>query len=81
MKFSSLAINDPKLLIFGDAPKPVKTRRGLTIGGGLVYPEANFTLPPMEVSVKSLPEVRKHYTEITEGILKRAVELHSNGKP
>ncbi len=79
MKFSSLAIDDPKLLIFGDAPKPVKTRRGLIIGGGLVYPEANFTLPPMEVSLKTLPEVRKHYTEITEGILKRAVELHSNG--
>ncbi len=79
MKFSSLAINDPKGLIFGDAPKSVNTKRGLIIGGGFVYPEANFTLPAMEVSVKTLPEVKRHYSEIVEGILKRAVELNSNG--
>lgn len=34
MKYKSLIIEDPKELMFGIAPKPVKTRRGLEIGGG-----------------------------------------------
>jgi methanol--5-hydroxybenzimidazolylcobamide Co-methyltransferase len=79
MKYKSLTISEPEKLIFGDAPLPVKTKRGLIIGGGQVYPEINFTLPPMEVSLKTLPDVRKHYTEITEGILERAIELNSRG--
>ncbi|MBN1791205.1 MAG: hypothetical protein JW830_11950 [Bacteroidales bacterium] len=79
MKYKSLTISEPEKLIFGDAPLPVKTKRGLIIGGGRVYAEVNFTLPPMEVSLKTLPEVRKHYTEITEGILERAIELNSRG--
>jgi methanol--5-hydroxybenzimidazolylcobamide Co-methyltransferase len=79
MKYKSLAISNPEELIFGDAPLKVKTKRGLVIGGGRVYPEINFTLPPMEVSVKTLAELRKIYTEIVEGVLDRAIELQSNG--
>jgi methanol--5-hydroxybenzimidazolylcobamide Co-methyltransferase len=79
MKYKSLAISNPDQLIFGDAPLKVKTNRGLIIGGGHVYPEINFTLPPMEVSVKTFSEVRKHYTEIFEGVLKRAIDLNSSG--
>jgi methanol--5-hydroxybenzimidazolylcobamide Co-methyltransferase len=79
MKYKSLAISNPDQLIFGDAPLKVKTNRGLIIGGGHVYPEINFTLPPMEVSVKTFSEVRKHYTEIFEGVLERAIDLNSNG--
>lgn len=79
MKYTSLAISNPDHLIFGDAPLKVKTRRGLVFGGGLVYPEINFTLPPMEVSQSTLSEVRKVYEEIVEGILSRAVELQSQG--
>src|ERR1017187_3370772 len=37
-----LAISNPADLRFGVAPKPLTTRQGLTIGGGLVYPEINF---------------------------------------
>ena len=48
MHFKSLAISDPAELIFGLAPKPVTTRSGMVIGGGTVYPELNFTLPPIE---------------------------------
>jgi hypothetical protein len=69
MKYKSLAVSNPDELIFGDAPLKVKTNRGLTIGGGQVYPEVKFTLPPMEVSVKTLSEVRKLYAEIAEGVL------------
>jgi methanol---5-hydroxybenzimidazolylcobamide Co-methyltransferase len=79
MKFNKLTINNPEDLIFGDAPSIIKTRRGLEIGGGKVYPEINFTLPAMEVSLNTLPEVLKHYREIVEGVLQRAVELNSNG--
>jgi methanol--5-hydroxybenzimidazolylcobamide Co-methyltransferase len=69
MKYNSLTIKKPEQLIFGDAPLKVKTNRGLLIGSGCVYPEINFTLPPMEVSQKTLPEVRKHYREIVEIML------------
>jgi methanol--5-hydroxybenzimidazolylcobamide Co-methyltransferase len=79
MIFRSLTIDNPDDLIFGKAPKKVTTTRGLTIGGGIVYPEANFTLPPMEVSHETFPEVKRHYTEIVEGILERAVQLNSKG--
>ena len=79
MKFKKLVINDKKDLIFGNAPHPVKTARGLHIGGGTVYSELNFTLPPMEVSLKTLDTVVKCYQEITEGALERACDLHSPG--
>ena len=79
MKYSSLKISNPDDLVFGFAPFQVKTKRGLNIGGGIVYPEVNFTLPPMEVSLKTLSEVREHYREIVEGVLERAVQLNSKG--
>lgn len=79
MKFTELTIANPDDLIFGIAPKPVLTKRGLLIGGGLVYPELNFTLPPVEVSKSNLAEVRTHYSDIVTGALTRAVELNSEG--
>jgi methanol--5-hydroxybenzimidazolylcobamide Co-methyltransferase len=66
-------------LIFGHAPHPVSTRSGLEIGGGLVYPDINFTLPPMLVTEDSLSEVIGNYREITEGICRRAAELGAPG--
>ena len=44
MKFNTLTVNKSEDLIFGFAPNPVTNRRGLNIGGGIVYPESNFTL-------------------------------------
>ena len=79
MYFKNLAISNPEELIFGTAPKPVTTPRGLVIGGGTVYPELNFTLPTMEVSMGNIKEVQKHYEEIARDALTRAVELHSPG--
>ncbi len=79
MKYSKLAIENPGELIFGTAPKPITTRRGLIIGGGQVYTELNFTLPAMSINNSTLPEVYDHYRGITVGALKRALELNSKG--
>ncbi len=79
MHYKSLAIDNPCDLIFGIAPKPVTTRSGMIIGGGTVYPELNFTLPPMAVDAPNMPEVRRHYAQIIEGALRRAAELEAPG--
>ncbi len=79
MKFRELAISNPRDLVFGHAVKPVTTRRGLTIGGGIVYPELNFTLPPMEINQQTLSEVNNHYRDIIGGALEKALHLHSDG--
>lgn len=79
MKYKSLTITKPEDLMFGIAPKPVYTRRGLKIGGGQVYSELNFTLPVMSINDNTLKEVYTHYREIAEGALERAVELNSKG--
>jgi methanol--5-hydroxybenzimidazolylcobamide Co-methyltransferase len=78
-KYTELAIKDLDQFIFGQAPRPVTTKSGLVIGGGTVYPELNFTLPPMEIMAETMPEVRAQYTEMIEGACMRAAELHSPG--
>ncbi len=77
--FTQLAISNPDDLLFGVAPRPVSTRRGLVIGGGTVYPELNFTLPPMELSERTMDAVLAQYQEIITGALKRAAELDAPG--
>ena len=79
MKFRQLAINQADDLLFGTAPRPLRTRQGLHLGGGMVYPELNFTLPPMEVTPATLPEVARHYRQIITGALLRAAELEAPG--
>jgi methanol--5-hydroxybenzimidazolylcobamide Co-methyltransferase len=79
MHFTKLAIDDPAKLIFGVAPKPVATRSGMLIGGGMVYPELNFTLPPMAINAGTMPEVRRNYAQIIDGALRRAAELEAPG--
>ncbi len=78
-RYQKLAIADPAELCFGRCAKPLTTRRGLSIGGGTVYPELNFTLPTMFVDETTLPEVRNQYQQIITGALQRAVELEAPG--
>jgi methanol--5-hydroxybenzimidazolylcobamide Co-methyltransferase len=59
MKYKKLALEKPKDLIFGTAPHPVTTKRGLEIGGGDVYPELNFTLPAISINEANMPEIRR----------------------
>jgi len=77
--FDHLAIADATELRFGVSPKPLTTRRGMKIGGGSVYPELNFTLPPMLVDAGTMPEVQTQYRQIITGALQRAVELEAPG--
>lgn len=79
MKYKELTIPNVTDLMFGKSPKPVHTRRGLEIGNGYVYPELNFTLPPMSINDSTLKEIIRQYTEIAEGALERALHLHSHG--
>ncbi len=79
LSYSSLAIDDPSDLCFGAAPRPLHTRKGLVIGGGTVYPELNFTLPPMLVNGETMPQVRQQYRDIITHALARAVELNPPG--
>ena len=79
MKYRQLAIANPDDLLFGTAPKPLRTRQGLHLGGGMVYPELNFTLPTMEVTAATMPQVFRHYREIITGALRRAAELEAPG--
>jgi len=78
-RYTSLAISDPADLRFGVAPRPLQTRQGLRIGGGTVYPELNFTLPPMLVNAETMPDVRWQYRQIITGALRRASELEAPG--
>lgn len=78
-RFRSLAIKSAKDLRFGHAPHPLTTRRGMTLGGGVVYPELNFTLPAMLITAQTMEQVRRHYQEIITGALVRAVELEVPG--
>ena len=77
--YTELAIKDVDNLVFGQAPHPVTTKSGMVIGGGTVYPELNFTLPPMEVAAETLTEVKAEFTEMIEGACYRAAELHTPG--
>ncbi|MDR2804635.1 MAG: hypothetical protein LBB85_03185 [Dysgonamonadaceae bacterium] len=79
MKYKQLTISKPEELLFGIAPKPVQTRRGLVIGGGRVYSELNFTLPTMTIDSNSLTKVYQHYREIVDGALSRALDLETPG--
>ncbi|MDR2460119.1 MAG: methanol--corrinoid methyltransferase [Deltaproteobacteria bacterium] len=80
MLYKTLAISNPDDLIFGTAPKPVKTRNyGIEIGGGLLYPELNFTVPAMKLEPATLKEMYGHYEQIVREALKRAGELESPG--
>ena len=65
--------------IFGKSLKPVALKNGMVIGGGTVYPEINFTLPPMLVTKESMPEIIRNYREIITGICERARELYVPG--
>lgn len=79
MQFKTLAISSTDDLYFGRAPKPLKTRRGMIIGGGIVYPELNFTLPNMEITQATMPRVLDEYRMMITGALQRAIELEPPG--
>lgn len=78
-KFDKLAINNLDDFIYGSCPNPVTTRSGMVIGGGTVYPEINFTLPGMDVNDQTIDKALSIYSNIIDGVLKRAAELYVPG--
>lgn len=80
MKYNKLIVKNADQLIFGKAPFPIVTARGLEIGGGHVYPELNFTVPScQEISNNNIPELKNMYSKIVQNALQRAVALQSTG--
>jgi methanol--5-hydroxybenzimidazolylcobamide Co-methyltransferase len=79
MKFTELAIDNENDIVFGKALHPVQTRRGLTIGDGTVYPELNFTLPPMQVTDDTIADIEKMYMQITVEACQKAIDFELGG--
>jgi methanol--5-hydroxybenzimidazolylcobamide Co-methyltransferase len=75
----AIAIQDPKDLVYGIAPKPVTCGNGLEIGTGKVWPELNLTLPPMLITEKNLPEVLGLYRKAVTDVIERADALKVEG--
>ena len=78
-KFDKLAINNLDDFIYGSCPNPVTTKSGMVIGGGTIYPEINFTLPGMDVDDATIDKALGIYSNIIDGVLKRAAELSAPG--
>ena len=74
-----LEIHSPNDFVFGRAPKPLVCGRNLELGMGTVVPEINFTLPAMEINESTWVEVRRQYSEMIDGVCKRAVDLEVPG--
>jgi len=77
--FETLAVGGPDELIYGVAARPVECGFGLRIGAGTVFPEVNFTLPAIGIEAATWDEVKGHYEQIAENVLKRAVSLDAPG--
>lgn len=77
--FTTTTIKNLDDFIYGVSPHPVRLKNGLTIGGGEVYPELNFTLPNMTITAESMPEVYSQYTQMIQEATARAAELAAPG--
>lgn len=76
---TTLAISNADHLIFGRAPRPVTCGSGLKIGAGQVFPELNFTLPPLTIEDATWQQVRSHYERIADAFVRRSTALHVPG--
>jgi methanol---5-hydroxybenzimidazolylcobamide Co-methyltransferase len=77
--YKELAYKNAAEMIFGKSLKPIQCRNGMVIGGGLVYPEINFTLPQMSIDVSTFDEVKNQYRQMITGVCQRALDLHAPG--
>ena len=51
----------------------------MVIGGGAVYAELNFTLPPMLTEPATIPNINAQYRQIITDATRRAAELEAPG--
>lgn len=77
--FSALSISDLDDFVFGRCRQPLRLRNGPLLGAGTVYPELNFTLPPMQINDGTISEIVRQYRLMAEGACLRAVALQVPG--
>lgn len=77
--FTRTAYEDVGDFLYARAKFPVSLKNGMVIGDGVLYPEINFTLPPMTIDRETMPEVIRNYREIITGICERARALEAPG--
>jgi methanol--5-hydroxybenzimidazolylcobamide Co-methyltransferase len=77
MTFTELALPGERQIVFGTSPKPVQCGFGLTIGGGQVLPEVNFTLPALTIDAESWSQQRGESSsgKILHSTLRNSVPL------
>lgn len=78
-EFRRTAYTDLNDFLYARALHPVLLKNGMSIGGGTLYPEINFTLPPMNVEQGTMQEVLRQYREIITGVCERARDLDCPG--
>ncbi len=78
-RYTDVAIRNADQLVFGRAIHPVTCGFDLTIGAGTVFPEVNFTLPPLSIEESTWRTVIEHYHEIAEAVVRRARALKVPG--
>ena len=78
-EFNTTAYQNLDNFVYANAKNPVVLKNGMSIGGGTLYPEINFTLPTMMINKETMPDVIRIYTEIITEICERAKELHVPG--
>ena len=78
-QFTKLAYDSVDDFIYGKCPNPVTCKNGMVIGGGILYPEVNFTLPAMNATEETLEDAKKIYQEIISGVMEKAYQLHAPG--
>jgi methanol---5-hydroxybenzimidazolylcobamide Co-methyltransferase len=72
-RIDSMAYNSGDDMIFGSAKKPVTTRRGMVIGGGMVIPEV---VPhPRPGSEKTLRTLLREFERAHHDILERCISV------
>jgi methanol--5-hydroxybenzimidazolylcobamide Co-methyltransferase len=79
LRYASLAVSDPRDLVFGRAPTVISCGLGLELGAGAVFPEVNFTLPSMALTDSTWTDALAQYREMARGVLQRARALEAPG--
>ncbi|MFA5153128.1 MAG: methyltransferase MtaB domain-containing protein, partial [Clostridia bacterium] len=77
--FNTTTYDSLEDFVYSKAKNPVILKNGMVIGGGMLYPEINFTLPTMTINKETMPQILGIYKEIATGICQRAHELHVPG--
>lgn len=77
--FDKIAYDNVDDFVYGSAPRKLELPNGMVIGGGTVYPEINFTLPPMQVKDDTIQKAYSEYRTMITDACQRAAELQVPG--